>query len=110
MVVVRVVREPRSALGAQAQAVVLAHRLHRQCEHHRITQHGFEVEQAVLDEEPVLVFLGVVDRLEWVRSTGLDTALVFAAAFWVVAIAAGATWHRRFGSGPAEWLYRRLGG
>ena len=62
MVVVRVVREPRSALGAQARAVVLAHRLHRQCEHHRVTQHGLEVEQAVLEEEPVLVFLGVVGR------------------------------------------------
>ena len=55
MVVVRVVRQPRSALGAQSRAVVLAHRLHRQCEHHRITQHGFEVEQAVLEEERVLV-------------------------------------------------------
>ena len=57
-----------------------------------------------------LVFLLVVDHLEWIRPTGLDTALAFAAAFWVVAIAAGAAWHRRVGIGPVEWLYRRLGG
>ena len=63
MVVVRVVRQPSSALGAQTRAVVPAHRLHRQCEHHRITQHGFEVEQAVLEKERVLVLLGVVGRL-----------------------------------------------
>ena len=56
------------------------------------------------------VFLLVVDRLGWIRPTGLDTALLFAAGYWVVAIAAGAWWHRRAGIGPAEWLYRRLGG
>ena len=52
----------------------------------------------------------VVDWLGWVRPTGLDTALVVAAAYWIVAIAAASWWHRRFGIGPAEWLYRRLGG
>jgi uncharacterized membrane protein YeiB len=57
-----------------------------------------------------LVFLLVVDRLGWVRSTGLDTALVFASGYWVAAIALGSWWHRRFGIGPAEWLYRKLGG
>ena len=57
-----------------------------------------------------LVFLLVVDELGWIRPTGLDTALAFAAAFWVAAIAAGAVWHRHVGVGPVEWLYRRLGG
>ena len=56
-----------------------------------------------------LVFNLVVDWLGWVRPTGLDTALMVAAAYWVVAIAAASWWHRRFGIGPAEWLYRRLG-
>jgi uncharacterized membrane protein YeiB len=56
------------------------------------------------------VFLLVIDHFEWVRPTGLDTALAFAAIYWVLAIAAGAAWHRRFGIGPVEWLYRRLGG
>jgi uncharacterized protein len=56
-----------------------------------------------------LVFLLVVDRLGWIRPTGLDTALLFAAGYWVVAIALGAWWHRRAGIGPAEWLYRKLG-
>ena len=57
-----------------------------------------------------LVFNLVVDWLGWVRPTGLDTALTFAAVYWVVAIAAATWWHRRVGIGPAEWVYRRLGG
>jgi uncharacterized membrane protein YeiB len=57
-----------------------------------------------------LVFLLLVDHLGWVRPTGLDTALVFATVYWVVAIGAAAAWHHRVGLGPAEWLYRRLGG
>ena len=57
-----------------------------------------------------LVFVLLVDELRWIRPTGLDTALLFAAAYWVLAIAGAAWWHRRFGIGPLEWLYRRLGG
>ena len=57
-----------------------------------------------------LVFNLVVDWLGWVEPAGLDVALMFAAAFWVVAITAAAWWHRRRGIGPAEWLYRQLGG
>ncbi|MET0326073.1 MAG: DUF418 domain-containing protein [Ilumatobacteraceae bacterium] len=58
----------------------------------------------------VLVFDLFVDWLGWIRPTGLDTALVFAAGYWIVAIAAANWWHRSFGIGPVEWLYRRLGG
>jgi uncharacterized membrane protein YeiB len=57
-----------------------------------------------------LVFNLVVDWLGWVRPTGLDTALVFSAMYWVVAMTAASWWHRRLGIGPAEWIYRRLGG
>src|SRR5690606_32830471 len=39
VVVVRVVVQVDSALGAQTCTVLPAHRLHRQCEHHRIAQH-----------------------------------------------------------------------
>jgi uncharacterized membrane protein YeiB len=56
------------------------------------------------------VFNLVVDWLGWVRPTGLDTALVFSAMYWVVAMTAASWWHRRLGIGPAEWIYRRLGG
>ena len=35
-----------------------------------------------------LVFNLVVDWLGWIRPTGLDTALLFAAVYWIVAIAA----------------------
>jgi uncharacterized protein len=58
----------------------------------------------------VLVFNLVVDWLGWVRPTGLDTALTFALGYWVVAITVGAIWHRRYGRGPAERVYRAIGG
>lgn len=58
----------------------------------------------------VLVFRLLVDRLEWVRPTGLDTALLFATGYWAVAIALAYLWQRRFGIGPAEWAYRQFGG
>jgi uncharacterized protein len=45
-----------------------------------------------------------------VQPGGLDAALTFAATFWIVAIAAASWYHRRFGIGPAEYAYRRLGG
>ena len=57
----------------------------------------------------VLVFLLLVDVLGWIEPGGLATSLTFALAFWVVLIAAGAAWHRRFGRGPAERVYRALG-
>jgi uncharacterized protein len=56
-----------------------------------------------------LVFNFVVNWQGWIRPAGLDLALTFAAGFWIVAIAAGSLYHRRFGTGPVEWLYRKLG-
>jgi uncharacterized membrane protein YeiB len=58
----------------------------------------------------VLVFNLVVDWLGWVSGTGLDTALTFAAVFWALAIALGSWWRRLVGIGPAEWVYRKIGG
>lgn len=58
----------------------------------------------------ILVFNLVVDWLDLVQPGGLATALVFALGFWVVAIASAAAWHRRFGRGPAERVYRAIGG
>ena len=55
-----------------------------------------------------LVFNLVVDWLDWIGPTGLDTALLFSAAFWIVGIGAAVAWQRRFGRGPAEAIYRRL--
>jgi uncharacterized protein len=58
----------------------------------------------------VLAFNLVVDWLGWVGGTGLDTALLFAATFWVLAIAVASWWRRLIGLGPLEALYRRFGG
>ncbi len=58
----------------------------------------------------ILVFNLFVDWFDLIQPDGLRTALTFALAFWVVAIAAGALWHRRFGRGPVERVYRALGG
>jgi len=57
-----------------------------------------------------LLFDLVVNRLGWIRPTGLDTALIFAGCYWVVGISAAVAWRRRFGIGPFEWIYRWLGG
>ena len=57
-----------------------------------------------------LVFNFVVHWMGWVRPAGLDLALVFALGYWVIAVALGAAWHHWFRIGPAEWLYRKLGG
>lgn len=58
----------------------------------------------------ILVFNYVVDWLGWVEPAGLGTALAFAFTFWVVAITVGSLWHQRFGRGPAERVYRSIGG
>ena len=58
----------------------------------------------------ILVFNLVVDWLGLVEPDGLRTSLTFALVFWVFAIAGAAGWHRRFGRGPAERVYRHLGG
>lgn len=55
-----------------------------------------------------LVFNFVVRWMGWIEPAGLDLALTFALVYWVLAIAAGSLWHRRFGIGPVEWLYRKL--
>lgn len=58
----------------------------------------------------IVVFNVLVDRLGWIEPAGLDVALLFAAIFWIVAIAAAVDWQRRFGRGPAEYVYRAFGG
>jgi uncharacterized membrane protein YeiB len=57
-----------------------------------------------------LIFNLVVDWLGWIDPGGLGRALTFSAAYWAVAITAAWWWHARRGIGPAEWLYRQLGG
>ncbi len=58
----------------------------------------------------ILVFNLVVDWLGWVEPNGVGSALLLAAGFWVTAVAVGALWQRRFGRGPAEYVYRAFGG
>jgi uncharacterized membrane protein YeiB len=58
----------------------------------------------------VLVFNLLVDWLGWVEPGGTSSALLFAAGFWVGAIALAAWWQRRFERGPAEYVYRAFGG
>jgi uncharacterized membrane protein YeiB len=58
----------------------------------------------------VLVFNLLVDWLEWVRPAGTPSALAFAAGFWFAALVVAAWWQRRFGRGPAEYVYRSFGG
>ncbi len=57
----------------------------------------------------VLVFNLLVNKLEWIEPDGLGTALLFAAAYWLIAVVAAVVWLRAFKIGPLEWLYRRFG-
>jgi uncharacterized membrane protein YeiB len=58
-----------------------------------------------------LVFDALVTHWHLIKPAGgLDVAVEFAGCYWVVAITAAALWQRRFGIGPAEWIYRRFGG
>ena len=52
----------------------------------------------------------IVNRLNWVRPTGLDAALGLAALMWIVLVALGAWWDRFIGRGPLEKLLRGFGG
>jgi uncharacterized membrane protein YeiB len=58
----------------------------------------------------VLVFNLLVDWFGWVEPGGTTSALLFAAGFWVGAIALAAWWQRRYARGPAEYVYRAFGG
>ena len=58
----------------------------------------------------VLVFNLVVNWLNWVQPTGLDTALVLSLSFYIVAVPVSSLYFRRFGIGPGERVYRAFGG
>ena len=57
----------------------------------------------------VLIFYVAVRWTHWVGS-GLANALLLGLAYWVFALALGSWWHHRIGRGPAERIYRLLGG
>ncbi len=58
----------------------------------------------------VVVFDALVEWLGWIEPAGLDVALMFSLGFWVAAIVAADWWSKRLGRGPAERVYRALGG
>ena len=57
-----------------------------------------------------LVFNLIVNVWKWIEPTGLDTALLFAGGYWLIAIGVAVLWNRRFGMAPLERFYRRFGG
>jgi uncharacterized membrane protein YeiB len=58
----------------------------------------------------VFIFNLVVNWLDWVRPTGLDTALVLSLAFYLTAVPISSLYFRKFGIGPFERVYRAFGG
>ena len=58
----------------------------------------------------VLAFYIFVNWSHLISSSGLDTAFIFAAGFWIFAITIASWWQHHFGQGPAERLYRVIGG
>ena len=57
-----------------------------------------------------LGYNAIVNRLHWVRPTGLDAALGLSAFMWVFLVMFGAWWNRFIGRGPIERVYRKFGG
>ena len=55
-----------------------------------------------------LVFCLLVDWLDVVSPGGLATSLTFALTYWLVSTAAAVAYHKHFGRGPAEYVYRKL--
>jgi uncharacterized membrane protein YeiB len=58
----------------------------------------------------VFIFNLVVNWLNWVRPTGLDTALALSLAFYLTAVPISSLYFRKFGVGPFERVYRAFGG
>ena len=58
----------------------------------------------------VLVYYALVKWSHLITATGLDTALIFGGVFWLFAITIASWWQHHFGQGPAERLYRAIGG
>lgn len=58
----------------------------------------------------VLFYYAFVRWSGWISGTGIASSIGLAVAYWMFAIAVGSWWHHRVGPGPAELLYRRLGG
>ncbi|MFM7871304.1 MAG: DUF418 domain-containing protein, partial [Actinomycetota bacterium] len=58
----------------------------------------------------ILFYYAVVEWFGWFTATGLGAALLVAVGYWILAVAAAAWWHHRLGRGPAERIYRWLGG
>lgn len=55
-----------------------------------------------------LVFCLLVDWLDVIAPGGLSTSLMFAVAYWLISTAAAVAYQKRFGRGPAEYVYRKL--
>lgn len=58
----------------------------------------------------VLFYYLVVEWTGLMTARGLGAALLVAVGYWILAIAFGSWWHHRLGRGPAERLYRWMGG
>ncbi|WP_394944058.1 acyltransferase family protein [uncultured Ilumatobacter sp.] len=58
----------------------------------------------------IFVFNLFVDWVDLVEPGAFTTSLLFSLGFSLAAIAAANMWHRRFGRGPAERIYRAIGG
>ncbi|MGA0878693.1 MAG: DUF418 domain-containing protein, partial [Ilumatobacteraceae bacterium] len=101
-----------STAGIAVLAVLTLNGLATRCASTRPVRHLQRAGQMTLSLYllHVLYFYAVVEWSELVTSTGLGAALLLAGTFWILAIALGSWWHHRLGRGPAERLYRWLGG
>jgi uncharacterized membrane protein YeiB len=58
----------------------------------------------------VVVYYVLFEWWSLVEPHGLSTALVVSGIFWIIAVIVATTWREHFGLGPAERVYRAIGG
>lgn len=103
-------------LSALSIAVIVVMGLHVWCDHNMAQSPVISVLQKI-GQFTFTIYVGhalffnlVVHRLDLVRSTGLDTALVLSAFFLAFAVMIALWWTHVIGQGPLERCYRWLTG
>jgi len=103
-------------VSALSVAVVVVLALHAWCDNNRSKSPVISALQKI-GQFTFTIYVGhalffnlVVHRLDLVRSTGLDTALVLSAVFLALAVMIALWWTHVIGQGPIERCYRWLTG
>ena len=101
-----------SAMGVVITVFAVLHFLCERYENSRIIETARITGQMTLTIYLAHIFIynTIVNRMELVTPTGLDTAMTMSIVVYISAIIWANWWHNHFGRGPAEIVYRIFGG